>query len=82
MNKTFTINLNGRVYHINDYSLNILNNYLDKLKQRFSKEEGSQEIMVDIEAGISDLFTERMRDGMNVICFSAVQDMINVMGEL
>ena len=81
MNKTFTINLNGRVYHINDDAFDMLNNYLDKLKQRFSKEEGSQEIMDDIEARIGELFTERMRYGMNVICISDVEDMIKVMGE-
>ena len=81
MNKTFTINLNGRGDNINDDAFDMKNNYQDKLKQRFSKEEGSQEIMDDIEARIGELFTERMRYGMNVICISDVEDMIKVMGE-
>jgi hypothetical protein len=35
MNKTFTINLNGRVYHINDDAYEALNAYLQNLKSHF-----------------------------------------------
>lgn len=80
MNKTFTINLNGRVYHINDDAYELLNGYLSDLKRYFIHEEGAQEIMEDIEARIGELFTERMRYGMQVIRLADVQDVIAVMG--
>lgn len=80
MNKTFTINLNGSVYHINDDAYDALSEYLNNLKQYFSQEEGSQEIMEDIEARIGELFTERMRYGMQVIGLADVNDVIAVMG--
>ena len=80
MNKTFTINLNGRVYHINDDAYEVLNGYLGDLKRHFAQEEGAQEIMEDIEARIGELFTERMRYGMQVIGLSDVQDVIGIMG--
>lgn len=80
MNKTFTINLNGRVYHINDDAFDVLNGYLDNLKRYFAQEEGAQEIMEDIEARIGELFTERMRYGMQVIGLADVQDVISIMG--
>jgi phage shock protein PspC (stress-responsive transcriptional regulator) len=80
MNKTFTINLNGRVYHINDDAFDALNAYLDSLKRQFAQEEGAQEIMEDIEARIGELFDERMRYGMQVVRLCDVEDVIKVMG--
>lgn len=80
MNKTFTINLNGRVYHINDDAYEALNGYLDNLKRHFAREEGAQEILEDIEARIGELFTERMRYGMQVVRLSDVEDVIAIMG--
>ena len=80
MNKTFTINLNGRVYHINDDAYDVLNGYLATLKRQFEGEEGAQEIMDDIEARIGELFTERTRYGMQVVTMQDVEDVIGIMG--
>ncbi|MDO5571498.1 MAG: PspC domain-containing protein [Bacteroidales bacterium] len=80
MNKTFTINLNGKVYHISEDGYEILRNYLDELKNHFEGEEGSEEIMEDIESRIGELFTERMRFGMEVVGVADVEDIISVMG--
>ena len=80
MNKTFTINLNGRVYNINDDAFLVLNQYIESLKTLFSSEEGVNEIMEDIEARIGELFSERMRYGMQVIGIADVNDVIKIMG--
>lgn len=80
MNKTFTINLNGSVYNINDDAYDVLHAYLENLKSHFANEEGAQEIMEDIESRIGELFSERMRYGMQVIRLSDVQDVISIMG--
>ena len=81
MNKTFTINLNGKVYNINDDAFDTLSAYLNNLKNRFANEEGAQEIMDDIEARIGELFTERMRYGMQVVTLQDVDDVIAIMGQ-
>lgn len=80
MNKTFTINLNGRVYNIDDDAYEVLSAYLGNLKAHFAGEEGAQEIMEDIEARIGELFTERMRYGMQVIRQADVEDVVAIMG--
>lgn len=80
MKKSFTISLNGRVYHINDDAFELLNAYLDNLKSHFAREEGAQEILEDIEARIGELFSERMRYGLQVISDSEVRQVITIMG--
>ena len=39
MKKTFTINLSGTVYHIDEDAYNLLDNYLENLKHYFRKED-------------------------------------------
>jgi hypothetical protein len=43
MNKTVNINLAGMVFHINEDVFEILNNYLNTLKNHFKNEEGGEE---------------------------------------
>lgn len=80
MNKTFTINLNNSVYHIDEDAYQVLQNYLLSLKEHFRDEEGADEILSDIEARISELFNERIRYGMQVITLHEVNDVIAIMG--
>ena len=42
MKKTFTVNLNGTVYHIDEDAYELLDNYLSNLRIHFSKEEGAE----------------------------------------
>ena len=67
MKKTFTVNLNGAVYHIDEDAYELLDNYLSNLRIHFSKEEGAEEIVHDMEARISELFSERLKEGKQVI---------------
>ena len=60
MNKTLNINLAGIVFHIDEDAFEILNNYLNALKNHFKNEEGADEILKDIEGRIAELFTERL----------------------
>lgn len=80
MKKTMTVNLNGMVFHIDEDAYDMLGNYLADVRRHFSSEE-SPEIMNDIEARIAELFTERMRDGRNVINTADVEAVIAVLGK-
>ena len=48
MNKTFTINLGGKVFNIDDDALDILQKYINTLKAHYAKGEDGDEIMYDI----------------------------------
>ena len=81
MKKTLTINLNGTVFHIDEDAYEVLHHYLEQLRLQFAHEEDGQEILDDIEARISELFTERLRYGMQVVRLLDVHDVIGVMGQ-
>ena len=67
MKKTLTVNLGGTVFHIDEDAYRLLDNYLSNLKIHFRKEAGADEIIDDIERRISELFTEKLAAGSQVI---------------
>lgn len=58
MKKTLTINLGGRVFHIDEDAYQALYQYLESLRNHFGRSEASGEILTDIEGRISELFTD------------------------
>lgn len=81
MKKTLTINLGGSVFHIDEDAYQLLDKYLSNLRIHFKKEEGSDEIMNDFELRISELFSERIRLGYQVISIDLVEEVIKRMGK-
>lgn len=81
MKKTLTINLGGTVYHIDEDAYRLLDNYLVNLKTHFRKDEGADEIVEDIEYRISELFSEKILSGCQVITLTYVEEVINRMGK-
>ena len=80
MKKTLTVNLNGRVFTIDEDAYQLLDNYLRNLRIYFRKEKGSSEIIADFEARIEELFSERIRLGYEVITIDQVESVIERMG--
>ncbi|MBE6275396.1 MAG: PspC domain-containing protein [Bacteroides sp.] len=81
MKKTFNINLGGIVFHIDEDAYELLDKYLSNLRIHFSKEEGAEEIVHDMELRISELFTERLHDTKQVITKEDVEEVITQMGK-
>lgn len=81
MKKTFNINLGGTVFNIDEDAYQLLDKYLNNLRIHFRKEEGSDEIMEDFENRISELFSERIRLGYQVITLKEVEMVITRMGK-
>lgn len=81
MKKTFNINLGGIVFHIDEDAYELLDNYLSNLRIHFSKEEGAEEIVHDMELRISELFSERLGDKKEVITLADVEEIIAQMGK-
>lgn len=81
MKKTFTINLGGIVFHIDEDAYELLDKYLSNLRIHFSKEEGAEEIVHDMELRISELFSERLHESKQVISIADVEEVIEQMGK-
>lgn len=67
MKKIININLSGRLIPIEDSAYEILNQYLGSLKKYFSKEEGGDEIVSDIESRIAEIFQDKLKKGAHCI---------------
>jgi phage shock protein PspC (stress-responsive transcriptional regulator) len=80
MKKTLTINLNGRVFNIDEDAYQLLDNYFRNLRIYFRKEEGYTEIVADFEAHIEELLSNRVRLGYDVINIEEVEKVITQMG--
>lgn len=80
MKKTFTINLSGRVFHIEEDAYETLKKYLVNLTNYFGKDEDGKEITADIEARMAEIFSQKSTDGKNVVTLDWVNEMIETMG--
>lgn len=81
MKKTLTINLNGIVWTINEDAYQELKNYLDELEKSFASDE-EKDILSDIEARISELFSERLDKKRVVVELADVEYIISVLGKV
>ena len=81
MNKTVNINLAGIFFHIDEDAYSKLQRYLEAIKRSFTDSQGRSEIISDIEARISELFTERMKDEKQVVSIKEVEEVITIMGQ-
>ena len=80
MNKTISINIKGLVFNIEEEAYQILERYLNRLRSIFGNEEGSEEILDDIESRIAELFSEKITNNYQAIVISDVEDIIEIMG--
>jgi phage shock protein PspC (stress-responsive transcriptional regulator) len=80
MKKTFTINISGTVFHIEDDAYEKLQNYLVKLKNHFGTDAEGTEIVADIESRICELFLEKGKEENKVIIVEWVDEIIATMG--
>lgn len=80
MKKTFTINISGTVFHIEDDAYDILQNYILKLRHHFGTGEEGNEIISDIESRIAELFIKKSDGGKSVITRAWVDEVIQIMG--
>jgi phage shock protein PspC (stress-responsive transcriptional regulator) len=80
MKKTFTISLNGTIFHIEEDAFEKLQNYLVKLKNHFGPDDEGREIVSDIEARICELFLEKSKGESKVVINEWVDEIVTIMG--
>ena len=81
MNKTVNINLAGVFFHVDEDAYGKLQRYLAAIKRSFEGVQGEDEIIADIEARISELFSERIKDERQVISTKELDEVIAIMGQ-
>ncbi len=80
MKKTFTINISGAIFHIDEDAYDKLREYLAAINNHFGGTEEGAEIAGDIEARVAELFREKMKDGDEVVSLEWVEEVIGTMG--
>lgn len=70
------------VFHAEEQAYDALSLYLRKIRAHFLPQEGGEEIVSDIEARLSELFSERIQDvSRNAITLNDVQGVLAEMGD-
>jgi len=82
MNKTININLGGLFFHIDEIAFQKLRRYLDAISRSLSDDpQGKNEIIKDIEARISELLSEKIKDARQVVNEGDIDEIIKIMGQ-
>src|SRR5687768_2486718 len=81
MKKTINVNIGGMMFHLDDDAFDKLKSYLDTLKTKFSKMEGGDEIIGDIEGRIAEIFKEKLGSTREVVSIDDVNEMVGIMGD-
>lgn len=81
MKKTFTINIGGNIFHIDEDAYEKLNGYIKTLRDHFNHTQGKEEILSDIESRIAELLQERMAESRHVITLDDIEKIIAILGE-
>lgn len=80
MKRTLTINISGSVFHIDEDAYDKLQSYLQNINRHFGGDPEGKEIVMDIEARIAELFSERLKGGNEVVTIKYVDEIIDIMG--
>lgn len=81
MKKTFSINLNGLLFNIDEDAFGKLNSYLKTLKKHFKNTDGGDDIVNDIEARIAEILKTRVKDLQQIVGISDVDYTIETLGQ-
>lgn len=81
MKKTTTVSLSGSIFTLEEDAFYVLNGYLKRLEFHFSKEEGKQEIISDIETRIAEHLRETIKTENQAVDINEINRVIKIMGE-
>ena len=81
MKRTFSVNLGNKVYNIDEDAYARMKEYLDRIESHFSDQKEREDIVNDIEARLSELFSERLGQNRQVITLNDVEEVIRIMGD-
>lgn len=80
MKKTIKISLGGITYNIDEDAFNLLDNYINNLKQRLINDKEGKDIIQDIEERIAELFAEK-KGSLESISIDIVKEVLVILGD-
>ena len=80
MKHTVTVNLNGRLFYIDNDAYNLLDSYIKSLNTYFAKDSNKKEIIDDFEARIQELLATKKPNTGDVISIADVEEVIKTIG--
>lgn len=80
MKETIKVSIGGYAFTLDMDAYELLQEYLESLKQHFSSQNEGAEIIRDIEARMSELLQMKNVDNDNVITLDDARDIIKIMG--
>lgn len=81
MKKTIQVNLGGSVFFIDEDAYQLLDIYLNKIKEYLSNNEDRDEIITDIELRIAELLYDKRTSKTDAITINHIEEIISIMGE-
>lgn len=79
MKRSFTANINGSIFYIDEDAFNLLNSYFEQLRTAFPGPEDI-EIVDDIEARVAELLNERQTGNSQVVTLDDINNVIARVG--
>ncbi|MEJ6617440.1 MAG: PspC domain-containing protein [Crocinitomicaceae bacterium] len=80
MKKTLSVNIKGINFVIEEDAYELLQDYLDRLEKSLKNEEGSQEIIEDVELRIAELSSSKLNDSKTVIELEDIKEILSALG--
>lgn len=81
MKKTVSVNIKGTNFQVEEDAYELLQDYIDRLTAALGTEEGSQEIIEDIELRIAEICTSKLNDSKTVIEFKDIEGILQTLGD-
>lgn len=81
MKKNISINIFGTLYAIDEDAYDLLENYLNSMKNYFAKQAGGEEIADDIEHRVAEILWQKKEAGADTVTIDTIKDIMNQIGD-
>jgi len=81
MKKTVSVNIKGTNFQVEEDAYELLQDYIDRLTAALGTEEGSQEIIEDIELRIAEICASKLSEFKTVIELKDIEEILNTLGD-
>ncbi len=81
MKKSYSVNISGIIFQIDEDAYEKLNRYLDRLNLHFANTAGKEEIIADIEQRIAEMLLNKLGDHNRIVTLGHIDEVIRVLGE-
>lgn len=81
MKKSYSVNIGGVIFHVDEDAFEKLQAYLDRLEIHFATTEGKDDIIADIEQRVSEMLIDKLGEENRVVTLSHIDEVISLLGE-